>query len=103
MIRRRARNAGINTKIGCRTSRATGITAYVENGGTLERAQQPFAEGFGLPADLSAEGPKPQADRRARVAAYHEALRPHDRPDQLRRDRARRRLTNCDRWPIVAR
>jgi len=40
MIRRRARNAGIKTKLGCHTFRATGITAYLENGGTLEHAQQ---------------------------------------------------------------
>lgn len=40
MIRRRARAAGIPTKIGCHTFRATGITAYLENGGTLEHAQQ---------------------------------------------------------------
>lgn len=40
MIRRRAKAAGIKTKIGCHTFRATGITAYLENGGTLEQAQQ---------------------------------------------------------------
>lgn len=40
MIRRRARAAGIETEIGCHTFRATGITAYLENGGTLEHAQQ---------------------------------------------------------------
>jgi site-specific recombinase XerD len=40
MIRRRARVAGIETAIGCHTFRATGITAYLENGGTLEHAQQ---------------------------------------------------------------
>ena len=40
MIRRRARATGIPTKIGCHTFRATGITAYLENGGTLEHAQQ---------------------------------------------------------------
>jgi hypothetical protein len=40
MIRRRAKAAGIKTKIGCHTFRATGITAYSENGGTLEHAQQ---------------------------------------------------------------
>ena len=27
------------TRIGCHTFRATGITAYLENGGTLEKAQ----------------------------------------------------------------
>jgi integrase len=32
---RRARDAAIKTKIGCHTFRATGITAYLENGGTL--------------------------------------------------------------------
>lgn len=40
MIRRRAIAAGIETGIGCHTFRATGITAYLENGGTLEHAQQ---------------------------------------------------------------
>jgi len=35
-----ARDAGIKTKLGCDTFRATGITAYLENGGTLEHAQQ---------------------------------------------------------------
>ena len=40
MIRRRAKAAGIETTIGCHTFRATGITAYLENGGTLEHAQQ---------------------------------------------------------------
>jgi integrase/recombinase XerD len=40
MIRRRAANAGIKTKIGCHTFRATGITAYLKNGGRLEIAQQ---------------------------------------------------------------
>lgn len=38
MIRRRAATAGIETKIGNHSFRATGITAYLKNGGTLERA-----------------------------------------------------------------
>jgi len=38
MIKRRALGAGIETKIGNHTVRATGITAYLKNGGTLERA-----------------------------------------------------------------
>jgi site-specific recombinase XerD len=38
MIRRRADAAGITTKIGNHTFRATGITAYLKNGGTLEKA-----------------------------------------------------------------
>jgi len=39
MIRRRAQATGIKAPIGCHTFRATGITAYLENGGTLEHAQ----------------------------------------------------------------
>lgn len=40
MIRRRAKGAGIKTKIGCHSFRATGITNYLEHDGTLEKAQQ---------------------------------------------------------------
>jgi len=39
MIRRRAAAAGIGATIGCHTFRATGITAYLANGGALEHAQ----------------------------------------------------------------
>ena len=39
MIQRRAAAAGITTKIGAHTFRATGITAYLKNKGTLEHAQ----------------------------------------------------------------
>jgi site-specific recombinase XerC len=38
MVQRRAVAAGIGTKIGNHTFRATGITAYLRNGGTLENA-----------------------------------------------------------------
>jgi len=38
MIRRRAAAAGIETKLGKHSFRATGITAYLKNGGTLEKA-----------------------------------------------------------------
>ena len=40
MIQRRARAADITTKIGNHTFRATGVTAYLKNGGILERAAQ---------------------------------------------------------------
>ena len=40
MIRRRAVVAGIAEAIGCHTFRATGITAYLANGGALEHAQE---------------------------------------------------------------
>ena len=38
-MQRRADDAGLKLKIGCHTFRATGITAYLEAGGTLENAQ----------------------------------------------------------------
>ena len=38
MIQRRAEASGIKTKIGNHSFRATGITAYLKNGGTLEKA-----------------------------------------------------------------
>ena len=38
MLQRRTLAAGIGTRVGCHTFRATGITAYLKNGGTLERA-----------------------------------------------------------------
>lgn len=38
MVRRRGEAAGIDTRIGNHSFRATGITAYLKNGGTLERA-----------------------------------------------------------------
>lgn len=40
MIRRRAESSKVRTTIGCHSFRALGITTYLENGGTLERAQQ---------------------------------------------------------------
>ena len=39
MIQRRAVGLGMKIRIGCHTFRATGITAYLEAGGTLENAQ----------------------------------------------------------------
>lgn len=40
MIGRRAEAAGIRTRIGCHSFRATGITEYLRNGGRLEVAQR---------------------------------------------------------------
>jgi len=39
MVRRRTADAGFKIKLGCHVFRATGITAYLEAGGTLENAQ----------------------------------------------------------------
>ena len=40
MVKRRARQAGLADNLSCHTFRATGITTYLLNGGTLEHAQQ---------------------------------------------------------------
>src|SRR5262245_50673708 len=39
MVKRRAGAAGLPGAVCCHTFRATGITAYLENGGTIENAQ----------------------------------------------------------------
>lgn len=39
MVKRRARDAGVSPDTCCHTFRATGITAYLDNGGTIENAQ----------------------------------------------------------------
>ena len=39
MIKRRAKDAGLPSSTCCHTWRATGITAFLENGGTIENAQ----------------------------------------------------------------
>ena len=40
MVKRRAKAAGVSNRVCNHTFRATGITAYLENGGTIEKAQQ---------------------------------------------------------------
>src|SRR5712692_1954261 len=40
MIKRRAKEAALPYSTCCHTFRATGITTYMQNGGTLEHAQQ---------------------------------------------------------------
>lgn len=40
MIDRRTAEAAVDTKIGCHSFRATGITEYLRHGGKLEIAQQ---------------------------------------------------------------
>ena len=40
VIKRRARQAGLPHTTCCHTFRATGITTYLQNGGTIEHAQQ---------------------------------------------------------------
>ena len=40
MVQRRAKTAELGASIGCHTFRATGIAAYLKNGGRLELAQK---------------------------------------------------------------
>ncbi len=52
MIKRRARHAGLSPEICCHTFRATGITEYMRNGGTLERAQHMAGHASSRTTDL---------------------------------------------------
>ena len=72
MIKRRASAAGLPASTCCHTFRATGITAYLSNGGTIEHAQQ-------IAGHASAQD--------------DEALRPHGGHGDGRRDRTHRDLT----------
>jgi hypothetical protein len=47
MIQYRAEATGLDTKIGCHSWQARGITSYLENGGLLEHAQQMAVEEVG--------------------------------------------------------
>ncbi len=40
MVKRRAKDAGVSLEIRCHSFRATGITEYLRNGGTVEKAAQ---------------------------------------------------------------
>ncbi len=62
MVRRRALAAGIGTRIGNHSFRATGITAYLKNGGTLENAAA-MANHGGLPANYPMVAPSYASQR----------------------------------------
>lgn len=40
VVKRRAKRAGLDPTVCCHSFRASGITAYLDNGGTIEKAQQ---------------------------------------------------------------
>ena len=82
MIKRRAATAGLPPSTCCHTFRATGITAYLSNGGTLEHAQQ--IAGHASPKD-------------------DEALRPDGRHGDGRRNRTHRDLNESAQRPLSAR
>lgn len=67
MIRRRALAAGIRSKIGCHSFRATGITTYLKNDGRLEIAQQMAGHASARTTSLY--------DRRGDEVALDEVLR----------------------------
>ena len=54
MIKRRAKGAGVPYASSCHTFRATGITTYLKNGGTLEHAQQRHMSRLALPSSTTA-------------------------------------------------
>ena len=80
MIKRRSAAAGLPASTCCHTFRATGITAYLSNGGNA-RARA--------------------TDCRPRVAEDDEAVRPDGGHGHARRDRTHRDLTGQDRTLMV--
>jgi integrase len=64
MIQRRAAKLGTRARIGCHTFRATGITAYLEAGGTLENAQAwPRMKAHGRRSSTTARGMRSRSMR----------------------------------------
>ena len=63
MIRRRAKAAGIAAEIGCHSFRATGITAYLANGGAIAylKARKATQHAQVAQAEGAIAGPKPMS------------------------------------------
>ena len=59
MIKRRASRPDLDTTVCCHTFRATGITAYLENGGSLEHAQRIAAHNRSAPRSCTTEPATP--------------------------------------------
>jgi hypothetical protein len=75
MIQRRAKAAGIETRIGCHTFRATSIIAYLKNKGTLEHAQYiANHESPARPSSIIGGGRRfhPTRSRRFRSEAFYD-------------------------------
>jgi integrase len=80
MIVHRAMKAGIITRLGCHTFRATGITVYLLNGGLLEYAQQMVAHESARTTELSTIG----ATTKSRSTNSSGSYRRNPRPPQQR-------------------
>ena len=70
MIKRRPAGAGLPSQTCCHTFRATGITAYLSNGGTLEHAQQIASYGasrssWWAPSESRTASPSAESERPA--------------------------------------
>lgn len=68
MVKRRAAAAGLRSSTCYHTFRATGITAYLENGGTIENAQLIAAHEWGC------QVPSESFRRRIGALAYRSGL-----------------------------
>jgi integrase len=71
MVRKRALAAGIMALIGNHSFRATGITAYLANGGTLEHAQSMAAHESPRTTKLYAGRGRADCDARSRSVAQY--------------------------------
>src|SRR5207249_822285 len=69
MVKRRARRAGLPSSTCCHTFRATGITAYLENGGTIENAQAIAAHDSPRTTKLTTEQRSPLVSMRSSASS----------------------------------
>jgi integrase len=79
MIRRRALAVGIMAPIGNHSFRATGITAYLSNGGALEHAQEMAAHESPRTTKLS-QAPIANPHRWTEATSYRAAEEVHHQP-----------------------
>jgi integrase len=75
-IRRRTADAGFRVKLGCHVFRATGITAYLEAGSTLENAQVTAAHESSRTTPLYAAPATPSRSTRSSGARSRRYVRP---------------------------
>jgi integrase len=100
MIQRRAKSGGITTRVGNHTFRATGVTAYLKNGGTLECAAR-MAKPCLDTHDATLRPPRRGSHARRGGADTRLSARGYARKRRMRR-RTRLRAHEPERPPSLA-
>ena len=106
MIKRRASAAGLPSSTCCHTFRATGITAYLSNGGTPARRRVSIMSN--LPSRTREASPRAKSPRASETWSHDDvasgSIRPHrELPPSLAERRPRDRVAGEDRVPTSLR